>query len=145
MCFKLFKKKDLGNFKQETLVKHFLKCHYDAHNAAEDVKLLKRLFVSIFIPKLTSNVITGLLFHFDSHLYKKTFDDMISQKAISKMTAKKLAEIGLSFDHIKLCFERGGRSAIEGVFCEEMARPSQVRISKSKSIIENVISYLCKE
>ena len=90
-------------------------------------------------------MITGLLFHFDSHLYKKSFDDMISQKALSKMTAKKLAETGLSFEHVKFCFERGGRSAIEGVFCEEMARPSQVRISKSKSVIDNVISHLSKE
>ena len=60
------------------------------------------------------------------------------------MTAKKLAETGPSFDHITKCFQRGGRSAIEVVFYEELASPSQVRISNSKSVIENVISSLSK-
>ena len=53
MCFKLFKKKDLGHFEQENLLKHFFKCNYDT---IEDLELLERLFVSILIPKLTANV-----------------------------------------------------------------------------------------
>ena len=93
----LFTTDEIPDYKQATLVRHLLNVEYDAHNAIEDVKALKKVLINHILPKLTPRNITDLLFHVDSHFYQKSYSKVLGEKAASELTVRKIGAQWHSF------------------------------------------------
>ncbi|XP_052071588.1 uncharacterized protein LOC127709924 [Mytilus californianus] len=99
----IFKKSDVGNYKQENLVSKLLtNCTYQAHGAKEDVRVLTTLFTE----KIQKEVLDEDLFHICFHDVKKRYDKILQQKCISLAAVTKLARNGVSPLHLQLAHKR---------------------------------------
>ncbi|VDI29330.1 Hypothetical predicted protein [Mytilus galloprovincialis] len=93
---------DIPNFKQETLVKHFLGETYLAHNAIEDVKSLH----SLYEMKLAHHIKSDDLYAFVYHKCLDSYSDILKSKAVSRLICVRLAKDGISLKHLKLAASR---------------------------------------
>ncbi|XP_071145276.1 uncharacterized protein [Mytilus edulis] len=93
---------DIPNFKQETLVKHFLGETYLAHNAIEDVKSLH----SLYEMKLAHHIKSDDLYAFVYHKCLDSYSDILKSKAVSRLICVRLAKEGISLKHLKLAASR---------------------------------------
>ncbi|VDI64432.1 Hypothetical predicted protein [Mytilus galloprovincialis] len=99
---KYIPKHDVEHFKQQTLVKQFVGENYLAHNAIEDVDLLKTLYDS----KLTSLVKSEDVFSILYHNCMDFFSDLLSSKIVSRPVCMQLEKDGMSLKHLKLATVR---------------------------------------
>lgn len=106
LAHKLYKKEDVGNYKQSNLVNILLGKCYVAHYSLEDVKILHELFTK----KLTCHSEDLFLFHI--HILQKSFKTMVEKKAMSVATSRKIAGSGLEFRHIILAHKRDELSGV---------------------------------
>lgn len=112
LAHKLYKKEDVGNYKQSNLVNILLGKSYAAHNSLEDVKILHELFTK----KLTCH--SEDLFPFHIHILQKSFKTMVEKKAMSVATSRKIAGSGLGFRHIMLAHKRDELSGVKTLLGE---------------------------
>ena len=137
---KIFKKEDVGNYRQETLVNVLLQKKYDSHNAIEDVKSLKLLFNE----KMHLNLkdLSSFLFPLNLSAISNSLTPLVENKAISVQTRNKLACSSLSFKHLELAFKRDPEQGIAHIFREPT--PYGPRITVSKSIIDKLNKYFLR-
>ena len=64
---------------------------------------------------------------------------MIQNKVVSETMAKKIAESGLNYSHIKLAFDRNGDDGIKDLFTEKFV--GKRRVTADKKIISKVCEY----
>ncbi|VDI81031.1 Hypothetical predicted protein [Mytilus galloprovincialis] len=93
---------NIPNFKQETLVKHYLGETYLAHNAIEDVKSLH----SLYEMKLAHHIKSEDLYAFVYHKCLDSYSDILKSKAVSRLICVRLAKEGISLKHLKLAASR---------------------------------------
>lgn len=139
---KVFDKKVVGNFKQETLVKLCLGKSYDAHNALADVCSLRELYESTLAHKCQSSDI----FTMDYYDIKSSLEPLVRNNVISKLISKRLTACNLSLNKLKLLHKRDPNCGIQNVFNEIVSGVKTPRITKSSKIIDKVVDYLntCK-
>lgn len=76
IALEMFKKEEVGNYKQFTLVNTLFGKSYAAHNYLEDVKILHELFLS----KMTCH--SEDIFPFHIHSLQKSFKLFVEQRAV---------------------------------------------------------------
>ena len=95
---------------------------FEAHNAAEDVRVLCAILTAA---KITSDLLLSTseslpsyearqAFQEESKMRQASFDAAVRAKAISKGMAKKAADSDLSFMHVRLAFRHGGADGVIG-------------------------------
>lgn len=133
-------------YKLETLVKDSLEMCYDAHSAVEDVKALQSLFVHY---KLSCDILLKHSFSVEyviqSIHYKSRTNECLSSlhplsNSLSNYMLKKIALSGLSYQHLKMAFERGGQEGIENIL-SETNNNGVVRVTKTKSVFAKIIAH----
>lgn len=56
---------------------------------------------------------------------------------------KKIAQSGLSYEHLKIAYERGGPEGIENILSETNS-DGVVRVTKTKSVFLKIITHFSK-
>ena len=104
------------SYSQENLARDLLESTYNAHNALNDVQMLQELSDKF----LSAQIVQKHSFSFswyqeytkylsDKRVNLQTLQPLVAAKAISMGMAGKAAASGLSFTHLLLAFQRGGR------------------------------------
>ncbi|XP_062585753.1 protein PML-like [Saccostrea cucullata] len=133
-----WKRPEVENYKQETLVRTFLDLKYDAHNALADVQSLQRLY-----KKMMANcLLSSDLFTLNYYACKQSLDPLVKDKVISSQTMKKLLQCSLSLSKLRSIHKRDTFNGIRNVFVEQCEGSKVPRISKSKAVIDKLITYL---
>lgn len=127
---KKFKKKEVGNYKQQTLVSKLLGIEYDAHDACADVTSLYHLLEHFTYSDKD-------VFPFNMMLLGSSFDKVVKEGCISKDTARKLAYSGLCLKHLQLAFKRGGEDGLRSVLSEHGVKLRRTSASIAKYFRES--------
>lgn len=133
-----WKKPNVENYKQETLVKTFLNLKYDAHNALADVQSLQTLYQKMMADFLLSSDLCTLNYY----ACKKSLDPLVKDKVISSQIMKKLIQCSLSLSKLRNIHKRDTFNGIRNVFMDQCDGSKVPRIPKSKAVIDNLIAYL---
>lgn len=64
---------------------------------------------------------------------------LVTAKVLSKFMMEKIAGSGLSYQHLKLSFERNGSQGVESLFKEQTN--GKPRVTRCKKIISAVCNY----
>ena len=128
---KKFKKSEIGNYKQQTLVSKLLGIEYSAHDACADVTSLFQLLNHFTYSDKD-------VFPFNMMLLADSFDKIVQASYISKDTARKLAYSGLCLKHLQLAFDRGGENGLRSVLIEHgfKLRKTSTSLAKYFSVKE---------
>ncbi|XP_033745722.1 uncharacterized protein LOC117331232 [Pecten maximus] len=129
---RLFPKKEVGSHSQESLVRKFLGMSYEAHNAVFDVKALQDLFNL----KMSAKWSVDDVFSMNFLSCKKSYDTLVSKKAMNKLSAEKLSKNGIHFNHLKLAYSRNAISGVKVILCENKIQ---------KCFISNIVKCIQKE
>ncbi|XP_062621019.1 uncharacterized protein LOC134282637 [Saccostrea cucullata] len=135
---KVFDKKTMGNFKQETLVRLCLGKSYDAHNALSDVCSLRELYESNLAFKCEGSDI----FTMNYYSVKSSLVPLVQGNIVSTLISNRLTANNLSLNKLKLIHKRDPHSGIQTVFSEVVSGSKTPRITKSQKIIGKVVEYL---
>ena len=125
-----FTKAEVGNHKQETLVKKLLKKSYNAHDAQEDVNLLFELFT-----KKLDNYGAEDLYAFNYHAVLNSYKEMTSKKVLSVRSSQILAQAGIGLNHLRLAHKRDEKNGIRIILKE-----NHVPVKSIDLIIEHLSS-----
>lgn len=90
---KLFKKEEVGNFRQQTLVSVLLKKEYSAHDALQDVLLLQELFMGVLNENLSKND----LYHINFRTYFLHLHLWLKKSVCLQQVPENLLNKGLDF------------------------------------------------
>ncbi len=137
---------------QENLTKRLLGITYEAHNALSDVQTLVQL-VKHCIPN-KEKVRKELLKHSFSIIYcaeevqcsrnetkyLHTYNEAINSKLLTDYCATKLAKSGLSFQQIKLVYDRDGQKGVH-ILLSEKDHYNKSRIGRAKSVAEKLANH----
>ena len=142
------RKEQKKNYKQEDLVCDILGTPYNAHNALADVTSLQNLCTHINFRDITiqkhavtfSSTVNNVEHKVKTRKLKTSLHSMVCNKVLSDQMATKIASTGLSLDHLKLAYKRGGVEGLKDLFCERTS--AGVRITKNQRIIQNVSKYI---
>ena len=150
--YELFKlaepgRKGRGMYKQETLVKEFLKESYDAHNGLEDVKALQKLIkVMDFERELIQHVSFGMGYVEEAYNFSrekrqrmKTLKPMVDKGILSQYMADKIASSGLEWKDLVAAVQSDWNDGIRELFTEPTKQGA--RVTNTERIIEDVTSY----
>ena len=111
---KMFKKEDVGNHKQQNLVKKLLGKSYEAHDALEDVKSLQYTCKDIFPFNHTQLV--------------ASYKEISNKSMITKAVACRMANSGLGLKHFELARKRDSHNGICSVLLEHGFSTKTARI-----------------
>ena len=135
------------SFSLKTLVRNVLGLTYDAHDAVEDCKYLKKLVEHSSIDAyylnytFTVSYIMSIMKQMET---KKSNSNsllpLITGKVVSKSMLNKISSSGLSMHHLHLAYERNGFDGIYTLFTT--CFQGKVRVTKQKNIITNVANFL---
>ncbi|XP_078318477.1 uncharacterized protein LOC111118926 isoform X5 [Crassostrea virginica] len=137
------------SFSLETLVRNVLGLTYDAHDAVEDCKYLKKLVEhsSICIDAyylnytFTVSYIMSIMKQMETKKSNKnSLSPLITGKVVSKSMLDKISSSGLSMHHLHLAYQRNGFDGIYTLFTT--CFQGKVRVTKQKNIITNVANFL---
>ena len=133
LCKLLYKKKDVGDYKQVTIYKKLFNSNYsDAHNALADVLALERIYVEGIKGKLD---IKNHVFSVNSSLLRRKLGDL----PCSDTTARKLANTGIGKHHLKIAYDRDNENGIRNVLSEQIGNVP--RVSKNAAVIRGLVNY----
>ena len=147
----LFKKSypEFPNHKLGTLNNMLLPTGFQAHNACEDVNVLKR--VCNVSESLKENLIhhsfsvqdvsAGISQDYALIENLPSLEKIISEKALSKGMAERTAKSGLNFRYLKLACNRKGLDGIQELFAE-LDCNGQVRVTKNKKIVKKLFEFV---
>ena len=139
---KLYKKNpDVSNFSQSTLITELMQQTYDAHNAMADVEALQTLYYTKLKP--SPSLLQELLFHFLTHVYKRSVDMLTEKDIISPAIASKLCKSGLTLSHLKLAYQRGGDVGVRSLLKENIA--GKARVTSSTKILDSIVAFLINQ
>ena len=119
---KMFKKEDVGNHKQQNLVKKLLGKSYEAHDALEDVKSLHELFVN----KLQYTCKD--IFPFNHTQLVASYKDISNKSMITKAVACRMANSCIGLKHFELAHKRDSQNGICSVLLEHCFSRKTARI-----------------
>jgi hypothetical protein len=105
-----FNKSDVGNYKQQNLVLKVLGKEYNAHNACADVENLHELLQHL-------DFTVKDVFPLNVSSLTDSFSPLL-KNGVTKQTARRLAQCGLSFHHLKLAFNRDAGNGVRSVLSE---------------------------
>ena len=135
-----------GQHSLSSLAEHFEAGPFTAHDANEDVKILKDLTAKHLKQSSveTSSFSLASALEHNSGLFKtaeltKTLQPVVGAKKLSRSMAHKAAASGLALCHVRLAFERNGRDGVSSLFREK--KDGCIRVTASKKIVESVCSY----
>lgn len=136
----------LDSYKQENLVKEFVKTSYNAHDALADVRALESLMGTITNDKMFDysfswNYVSSMVEFNKMKATNVSFlNTMIEKKVLSRHMAEKMAGSGLSYSHLALAHQRCSEQGICTLMSERgmLGKP---RVTCSKKIILNVTEY----
>lgn len=120
---------------------------YEAHNALEDVKTLKKI---VNLPSVSSINKPSCEFSVDyvtksidyNSVVKRNMPSLqvlVNQKIITAGMARKIAGSDLSLRHLQLVHKRIGRDGLSALLSETVA--GRVRVSKSQKVISSLCDY----
>ena len=137
---RVYPKAEVGNYRQENLVKKLLGQTYSAHNALADVEILQKLFCD----KLKGHCKSDDVFTLSYYSCRSSLDPLVQLKVISFATMKKLITNSLDLSKLILIHSCDQETGIRNVFSETQlhADSKKCRISKSKNVIDKVVQYL---
>ena len=72
----------------------------------------------------------------------ESLDHLVTRKIISTTTQKKLILLSLSLPKLRVIHSRDPNNGIHNVFSENSQTSKKPRVSKSKSVIGEVVQYL---
>ncbi|CAG2214298.1 unnamed protein product [Mytilus edulis] len=132
-------KDHIKSYSQSSLAKDILKTTYNAHNALDDVKILKQLIeVDITKEQLIENSFEVneierqlQMFNAKKHLLV-SYNGVIREKVMSKALCDRAAGSGLSFEHIKSSFRRAGQDGVRSIFAEKTSNGNQGSVIRRK-------------
>ncbi|OWF48116.1 hypothetical protein KP79_PYT01251 [Mizuhopecten yessoensis] len=130
-------------YKLESLLHSVLQTQYNAHCALEDVLALQKLVIHLNVPNskmLTYSFSTNHMFV--NLKYKSLTEKCMStlhplSNCITDYMMSKIASSGLSYDHLKLGFERGGKDGLSKLL-KEKNNTSKARVTSDKKILKNL-------
>lgn len=141
--------KNLEKYSQEYLVTHFVQERYSAHNALSDVRSLQKLCTVVgftddqFADHCRTSQSAIDIVKQDCERFRNclTFNEIMSNKIISKSMANKLANSGLCLVHLQLAIKRAGREGLKHILAEPngLGKP---RVTKNNKIIDKLFEYL---
>lgn len=133
-------------YKLEALVKDCMSMSFKAHSAHEDVKALQSLVLQC---KISCDVLLKHSFSVEyvtsSIDYKSKTDECLGSlqplsNCLSKYMLRKIAQSGLSYQHLKMAYERGGPEGLENTLSETNS-DGILRVAKTRSIFSKIINH----
>nr|XP_034331420.1 uncharacterized protein LOC117680512 isoform X2 [Crassostrea gigas] len=128
----------LCSYRQQHLSDVLLQCTYNAHDAVEDVLMLKRLFDTVqFCDDEHSCTTCTFQYALSAYCYQKvvkrnipSLQCLVDKNVLSAGMAKKVAGSGLDFECLRLAHSRSA-DGIHALFTEQCGN-SSVRVTKCK-------------
>lgn len=111
---------------------------YDARNALADVQYLQTLYKKMMADFLLSSD----LFTLNYYACKKALDPFEKNKVILCKTMKKLLQCSLCLSKLRNIHKRVTINGIRNVLMEQCEGSKVPRISKSKAVLDKLITYL---
>lgn len=147
LSHELCPKTEVQNYKQNTLVNHYLKLSYQEHNALEDVKALQKL-ISFFqcsdqlLMKHIFSVQSSYENYQSKNSYKKyisAYHHMIKKKGISKDMAMRFAKANIIYKDLLYNYKNGGIDSLK----EFLSTPKGTKGfgTNSSRVIEKIYKY----
>lgn len=138
---------NLCSYRQQHLSDVLLQCTYNAHDAVEDVLMLKRLFDTVqFCDDEHSSTTCTFQYALSAYCYQKvvkrnvpSLQCLVDKNVLSAGMAKKVAGSGLDFECLRLAHSRSA-DGIHALFTEQCGN-SSVRVTKCKKIIDSVTNF----
>lgn len=133
-------------YKLEALVKDCMSMSFKAHSAHEDVKALQSLVLQC---KISCDVLLKHSFSVEyvtsSIDYKSKTDECLGSlqplsNCLSKYMLRKIAQSGLSYQHLKMAYERGGPEGLENTLSETNS-DGILRVAITRSIFSKIINH----
>ena len=136
-----------GMYKQETLVKEFLKEPYDAHNGLEDVKALQKLIKHMdFESELDQHVSFDMdyvekafIFTEEKRERMKTIRPLVDKGILTQYMADKISASGLELGDLVAAVQSDWNDGIRDLFTEPTKQG--VRVTNTERIIEGVTNH----
>lgn len=120
---------------------------YEAHNALEDVKTLKKI---VNLPSVSSinkpscefsvDYVTKSIYY--NSVVKRNIPSLqvlVNRKILTARMARKIAGSDLSLRHLQLVHKRIGRDGLSALLSETVS--GRVRVSKSQKVISSLCDY----
>ena len=132
---------EVRNYKQQTLVRRFLRVRYDAHNSLADVKSLQDLYYKKLV---NHSDLLEFLFPFDTVYLKLTLQKMVDGKVISAQTQTKLALSGIGLQQLLLAHQKNSINGIQQLLSEPVTKngETQPRITDSNRCINKIKTFI---
>lgn len=133
-------------YKLEALIKDCMFMSFKAHSALEDVKALQSLVLHC---KISCDVLLKHSFSVEYVIssidYKSKTDECLGSlqplsNCLSKYMLKNIAQSGLSYQHLKMAYERGGPEGLENILSETNS-DGIIRVTKTRSIFSKIINH----
>ena len=132
------------NHKQVTLAKEILGEEYVAHNAVEDCAMLKKLVLKTCKESILAERFFFSVQQMTSHGVEarpESVEWLFKNNIISKAISKKITDSGLSYDHLKLAFERNGYDGLYYLLSEADSNTGKPRVTKNHSVVKKVVNH----
>ena len=133
-----------SSYKQSNLMASLLNETYAAHNSLDDVKALQKLS-DLVLSKFSSYIFDSSIVvnSVNAPRHKLTLEPLVTGKVISESMANKIAGAGLTYDHLKLAFDRNGMDGLSAVLSEKVN--GKVRVTKHPPIIQRIFEHFTTE
>ena len=117
---------------------------YAAHNSLDDVKALHKLS-ELVLSKFPSYIFDSSLIvnSVNAPMNKLTLQLLVTGKVISETMASKIATAGLTYDHLKLAFDRNGMDGLTAVLSEKVN--GVVQVTKHPPVIQLIFKHFASE
>lgn len=147
---RLFKSKfpKMVNYKQETLAKNILKKSYSSHNSAEDVKILRELYLKSEPHSLKTHSCTFVSaynrwFYNKKLKNKNTFNTMVKDGTLTTALATRMVASGLvKADLQKICKNSGEPELL--ALLNEKDESGQPRVPEAENIVGKIFQHFKK-
>ncbi|KAL4224099.1 hypothetical protein ACF0H5_017553 [Mactra antiquata] len=136
------------SFAQDKLAKDILGVTYQAHDALEDVRILKRLVLSVEnisekLPVYNVNNIKDRLTRIvNERKFNSSYESAVAQQVLTISKSKQLASAGLNFDHLKTIYVKSGESGINDILKVIMKSSNKVSAALCK-YMDNIKENIC--
>ena len=129
-----------SSYKQSNLMDNLLNETYAAHNSLDDVKALQKLS-QLVLSKFPSYIFdSGIIINSVNALRNKlTLQPLLAGKAVSESMASKIGRAGLTYDHLKLAYNRNGMDGLSALLSEKVN--GVVRVTKHPPVIQRIFQH----
>ena len=129
--------KNFPDYKQTTLVSHYLDMQYTAHDAIEDVRALQTLHSNVLAGHYN---IADFRFQLNTPGCMQSLRPLVEGKFLSTTMAGRLAASGIGLQALQLAHTRDPQQGIALVLaeCKPNGKP---RITSNKAVISKLVKY----